>query len=180
MSAVLGWDPGVNGGGAVLARDGKVLYAEGVRPDMTEKQLSDMVGAAVKILNAAGGGPAFVEKVQYIGKRRDGRKGDGGKGAFTFGGVYKFVLGCLHTRDIVIVGPYPMAWQSKMECVSGGNKAITERRARELFPAQFPKGMFKYQAHRIADALLIAEYGRRVTLLRDDPLELWPDVQVDA
>lgn len=180
MSAVLGWDPGVNGGGAVINREGKVLFAEGVAPDMSEKRLSDMVGEAVKILRAAGGGPAFVEKVQYIGKRKDGRKGDGGKGAFTFGGVYKFVLGCLHTRDVMIVGPYPMIWQAKMSCVSGGNKAITERRARELFPEQFPEGMFKYQAHRIADALLIAEYGRRVTLLRDDPLGLWPEGQTEA
>lgn len=160
MSAVLGVDPGVSGGIAVLGRNGAVLYCKGVRGDMTEKALSNMVGDAVEVLRAAGGGPAFVEKVGFI-------KGDGGKGSFTFGGVYKFVLGCLHTRDLIVVNVYPQAWQSRMECLTGGNKNISKRKAQELWPGT------KW-THAIADAALIAEYGRRVTQMRepleDDPL----------
>ena len=56
MSAVLGVDPGVSGGIAVLGRNGAVLYCKGVRGDMTEKALSNMVGDAAEVLRAAGGG----------------------------------------------------------------------------------------------------------------------------
>lgn len=165
MSAVLGWDPGVSGAGTVLGRNGAVLYSRAVKSTMSERELAAMVGDAVEVLHAAGGGPAFVEKVQYIGKRKDGTKGDGGQGAFTFGGVYKFVLGCLHTRGIIVVNVAPMAWQAKLECMSGGNKNVTKRKAIELFPGH-------KITHSVADSMLIAEYGRRVTELRDDPLGL--------
>lgn len=161
MSAVLAWDPGVNGGGAVLGRNGAVLHTAAVRPDMTEKQLSVLVGIAVDVLEMAGGGPAFVEKVQH-------HTGDGGQGSFTFGGVYKFVLGCLHTRNVIVINVYPQAWQAKMECLTGGNKNVSLAKAKELFPEQFPPKMLKKDALRIADALVIAEYGRRVTQLREE------------
>lgn len=152
MSAVLGVDPGVSGGIAVLRGDGAVFFIQGVNGEMTEKELAMMVGSAVDILQRAGGDTAFVEKVGFI-------KGDGGKGSFTFGGVYKFVLGCLHTRRVNVVNVYPQAWQAKLGCLTGGNKNVSKAMAQELFPEI-------KMTHRIADALLIAEYGRRVTLLR--------------
>lgn len=152
-SAVIGVDPGVSGALAVLGANGAVLHISQVRGDMTERELAAEVGVAVAILNLAGGGPAFVEKVGFI-------KGDGGKGAFTFGGVYKFVLGCLHTRGLIVVNVSPQAWQSRMECLTGGNKNVSKARAKELFPGV-------KVTHRVADALLIAEYGRRVVASRD-------------
>lgn len=156
--AVLGHDPGVNGGTAVLGlHTGAVLYLKGTRPDATDREMADEMGNAVETLELAGGGLAFVERVQH-------QSGDGAQGSFTFGGVYKFVLGCLHTRRVRVVGVYPQMWQARLECLTGGDKNVSLRRAKELFPAVFAKKMFKYEALRIADALLIAEYGRQITL----------------
>ncbi len=44
-------------------------------------------------------------------------------------------------------------WQKEMGCLTKGDKNVTKRRAQELFPT------LKI-THAIADALLIAEYGR--------------------
>jgi hypothetical protein len=49
----------------------------------------------------------------------------------------------------------PAMWQRAMGCLSGGDKNVTKRKAQELFPDL-------YITHATADALLIAEYGRRL------------------
>lgn len=173
MSAVIGVDPGVNGGIAVLGRNGAVLYTRGVSPDMPERDLAMHVTEAADILQMAGGGPAFFEKVQH-------QTGDGGKGSFTFGGVYRFVRACLIMKGVILVNVYPQAWQAQLECMTGGNKKVSLAKAKELFPGQFPPGMTQKAAMRIADALLIAEYGRRVTMSREAAAAPWPDPLTDA
>jgi hypothetical protein len=50
----------------------------------------------------------------------------------------------------------PQAWQKSLGCMTGGDKNISKRRAQELFPTM-------NVTHATADALLIAEYGRRTT-----------------
>jgi len=60
----------------------------------------------------------------------------------------------LHPYDQPAVDVYPMMWQAKMECLTGGNKNVSKHRAQELFPGV-------RITHAVADALLIAEYGRR-------------------
>jgi len=156
MSAVIGVDPGVNGGISVLGHNGAVLHVQGFKGTMTEKELVAEVSAAVAVLGMAGGGPAFVETVGYM-------PGDGGQGAFTFGKVCGLLRGALLAKGIIVVGVYPQTWQAKMECMSGGNKNVTKSRAVEIFHNI-------KMTHAIADCLLIAEYGRRVIALREDPL----------
>ena len=173
MSAVIGVDPGVNGGIAVLGANGAVLFAYGVSPELPERALAKVCGEAADILRMAGGGPAFVEKVQH-------QTGDGGKGSFTFGGVYRFVRACLIMKEVILVNVYPQAWQSHLDCMTGGNKKISLAKAKELFPAQFPAGMTQEAAMRIADALLIAEYGRRMTTAREAATANWPDPLTEA
>lgn len=49
----------------------------------------------------------------------------------------------------------PGTWQRKLGCLSGGDKAVTLARAQELFP--------RVRLHHwSADALLLAEYARRM------------------
>ena len=50
----------------------------------------------------------------------------------------------------------PQQWQKSLGCLTKGDKNVTKRKAQELFP------MMKV-THATADALLIAEYGRRVS-----------------
>jgi len=146
--ATMGVDPGVSGGIAVLAADGAIAWLLTVRPRMSEKVLRDEIRQAIEALKLYGGRRCYMEKVGFI-------KGDGGKGSFTFGGVYRFVRAVLLSCDVQISDVAPALWQSKMECLTGGNKNVSKRRACELFPS------VRRMTHAIADALLIAEYGRR-------------------
>lgn len=181
MSAVIGVDPGVNGGIAVLGRNGAVLWVFGLDPALPERELAKKCGEAADILKMAGGGPAFFEKVQHM-------SGDGGKGSFTFGGVYRFVRACLIMKEVILVNVTPMAWQSHLGCLTGGNKEVSLAKAKELYPEQFnaktgPSGnkvkpMPEYAQMRIADALLIARYGWMVTTARE--AATWPDPLTEA
>lgn len=53
----------------------------------------------------------------------------------------------------------PVKWQTAMQCRTGGDKNISKRRASELFPGV-------RLTHAIADALLLAEYARRLEVRR--------------
>jgi len=151
----MGIDPGTQGGVAVLrGEDRSVAFVAGLSPDMTHAQAVDVVEAAKDALRLNGGSLCFCEKVGYM-------PGDGGKGANTFGRVDGILRGAVLARPrATVIDVPPMTWQAKLGCLTGGHKDISLRRAKELFPACFPAGQFKYEALRIADALLIAEYGR--------------------
>ena len=147
MTAVLGIDPGVNGGLALLRADGAVAHVQGLRPEMTQIEVVAFVRVAVVILKAHGSSVCYIEKVQHM-------TGDGGGGSFTFGGINSLLRGALLMAEIVPRDVYPMAWQAAKESLTGGDKNISKARAIELFPGQ-------KITHAVADALLIAEYGRR-------------------
>ena len=107
-----------------------------------------MVGAvkdAAARLDALRGRVAFVEKVGHI-------RGDGGKGSFTFGRVDGLIRGTLLSVGVQVRDVPPMLWQSRMGCMTGGDKNVSKRKAQELFPRV-------KVTHGIADALLIARYG---------------------
>ncbi len=157
---ILGIDPGVAGGIAVLHTDGSIALLRPFRPTMTETEFVAVVQEGLRKVDDE----VFIEKVQYIGKRNDGRKGDGGQGAFTFGAVYGLIRGVVLAKGVVPRYVSPMMWQAALECMTGGVKNISKARARELWPAE------KW-THAIADAALIAEYGRRATLRESSNLE---------
>lgn len=145
MIAVLGVDPGVRGGMALLRADGTVSALWASQPDMAEIELVAAVCEAAAQLKLHGSRTCFMEKVGYI-------RGDGGQGAFTFGKVTGLIRGALLASGIESHDVYPMMWQAKMECLTGGNKNVSKRRAIELYPKE-------KITHAVADALLIARYG---------------------
>lgn len=115
-----------------------------LRPDMTRRAMFEAARDAVKL------GPAcYLEKVGVMPR-------DGKVGAFTFGRVAGLLEAGAYAgaggAEVVLVPP--QIWQSKMECLSGGNKNVTKNRAQQLFPGV-------HITHATADALLIAEFGRR-------------------
>ena len=75
--------------------------------------------------------------------------------SFKFGQQYGLVEMALIANNISYQKVTPQKWQKEMSCRSGGDKNVTKRRAQQLFP----KHKF---THGIADALLLAEYCRRV------------------
>lgn len=156
----MGGDPGVDGGIAVVCVTGAPLFVQGFSSLRTQKQLVEcIVDGAIPVLVRAGGYQAVCEKVGT-------HKTDGRKGANTFGRVDGLLRGAILAMKIEVHDAAPMIWQAKMECPTGGNKNISKDRALQLFAGRG----FKI-THQTADALLLAEYGRRTLLLRRDPLE---------
>jgi len=74
--------------------------------------------------------------------------------AFTFGNGFGHLEMALASNEIAFDRVRPQAWQKYMQCMSKGDKNVTKNKAQELFPS------IKV-THAIADALLIAEYGKR-------------------
>lgn len=152
----MGVDPGVHGGVAVLGENGFPLFVEAFKPDMTHKELVSCVQRGVTKLLENGGWECFVEKVGYMPR-------DGGKGANTFGRVDGLIRGALHALNIVVYDAPPMLWQTALNCLSGGNKNVTKKKAMDMFGGRGIK-----ITHSVADALLIASYGQ-LTLRKQLP-----------
>ncbi len=128
----------------VLNDDGLPVFVHAFHPKDTEKDSLWKIREAVCFLD---GGVAFLEKVGYM-------KGDGGKGAFTFGRVYGFLRGVLGTLEIPIHDVRPVIWQARLCCLTGGDKNVSKRKAVETFPSWSEK-----ITHNTADSMLIALYG---------------------
>ncbi len=165
-AAVIGVDPGVHGGLAVLRADGTCVHLRAFRPDMTRGEFNSAIRCAVGELRYAGGSAAFLEQVGYIGGHgpacpQCGKKGggDGGQGSFTFGRAYGWAELALTANGVVPRDVRPQMWQAKMDCLTGGDKRVSKAKAVELFPRE-------RITLAVADALLIAEHGRRVLLSR--------------
>lgn len=146
LRPVVGGDPGVHGAVAVIGPLGRVLFVQGFQPDMTLTEVRDACRAAARI--AGPGAHAWVESV-------NSRPGEGHVGAHTFGRAKGWLEMGLRAHDLEVHHVGAMMWQARLECLTGGNKNVSKRRAVDLFGAQVPK-----ITHVIADALLIAEYGR--------------------
>ena len=156
---ILGIDPGVKGGMALLDDRGSVVNTC-MFNGLKDAELAVIFREWRKYAGALAYFPAFIEKVGHI-------KGDGAGGSFTFGRVYGLLRGLALGNGYTIHDVYPVLWQSTLGCMSGGNKNVTKGKAVELFPQyhdQVPRGI----GHGIADALLIAEYGRRIIARRTE------------
>ena len=132
---ILGIDPGKSGGYAVFA-DGKCVAVESFDP---RAAISDLIRTKPDI--------AYLEQVHSM-------PAQGVHSVFTFGENFGWWQGVLQALEIPFERVTPQKWQKAMSCLSKGDKNVTKKRAAELFP--------KIKVtHAIADALLIAEYGRR-------------------
>jgi len=139
----IGIDPGKNGGIAVIDEKGDA-YA-----DKMPETLQDLF----ELLNSYSVGydgncRAFIEQVHSSPQM-------GVKSAFTFGNGFGHLEMALTACGIPFERIRPQAWQKALGCMTKGDKNVSKRRAQELFPT------LKI-THSTADALLIAEYGRRI------------------
>jgi hypothetical protein len=75
--------------------------------------------------------------------------------SFSFGRGYGNLEMALTAAGIPFERVRPQVWQKAMGCMTKGNKNISKAKAQELFPD-------KKATHWSSDALLIAEYGRRI------------------
>ncbi len=146
---VIGGDPGTQGAVAVLDAMGRVLFLKGFQPKMTLGEVRDICRAAA--LMAGPGARGWVEIV-------NSRPGEGHVGAHTFGRAKGWLEMGLVAHDVDVRFVSSMMWQTKLECLTRGNKNISQRRATDLFGTQVGR-----ITQDLADALLIAEYGRMMS-----------------
>ena len=147
--SVIGVDPGVNGGIAVLDDRGEVSALVSFSGMTVDQAVGAMREISARWLNSN----VYLEKVAY-------KKGDGPQGSFTFGKVYGGLLFGFKCLGMNVINVTPMLWMSAMSCMTGGNKDVTWHKARDMWPEAF-LGRTKGWGLAIADAMLIAEFGRR-------------------
>lgn len=76
---------------------------------------------------------------------------------FKFGTSFGELKMALIAAGIRFTQITPAQWQKELSCRTGGDKNITKTKAQELFPEV-------KITHAVADAVLIAEYARRMSL----------------
>jgi hypothetical protein len=142
----IGIDPGKNGGIAWI-QDGKPC-AEKMPDTLTDLwQVIDNIAAEVSMIYRQTEIVAFLEQVSSSPQQ-------GVKSAFTFGNGFGHLEMSIIAANIPLRRVRPQAWQKELGCLTGGDKNVSKARAQELFPS------LKI-THANADALLIAEFGRR-------------------
>lgn len=137
----IGVDPGKSGAITALVpgSDPVIIRLDGTDWDIVEELRDVTTGESCF---------AMLEKVHSM-------PGQGVASSFKFGqsfGKLEMLLACLEIPFDYVT---PAKWQGDMGCRTKGDKNITKAAAQRLFPS------IKI-THRNADALLLAEYARRV------------------
>lgn len=143
MNYIMGIDPGKSGGVAIVSPQGKVQAVY----KFADKTLTDLYELFL-YFDTICSFFCFIENVHAMPKQ-------GVTSSFTFGKQYGGLLMLLTCFRIPYEKVAPVKWQRTLGCLSGGDKNVTKSKAQELFPS------LKI-THAIADALLVAEYGRRI------------------
>lgn len=143
MKTIIGIDPGKNGSIAWI-EDGEPCV------EKMPETLQDLWELMLSIGLSAGDGNmiAYIESVSSSPQM-------GVVSAFSFGRGYGNLEMALTAAGVPFERVRPQVWQKALGCLTGGNKNVSKAKAQELFPKM-------KITHATADALLLAEYGRRV------------------
>jgi hypothetical protein len=141
VAVYFGIDPGKGGSIAAMWSDGEPATHH-CKLDSTEQDIPGFL-RGFDLTNAR----AVIERVSCSPQV-------GVVSAFTFGRSYGFLRGLLAGFQVPFMEIAPAKWQKVMECRTRGDKNVSKAKAQQLWPK------LKI-THANADALLIAEYGRR-------------------
>lgn len=144
---IMGCDPGQMGAIAVMDSHGHI---EAHKMPETLMDLITLIRSFELVQHC------YLEKVHSM-------PGQGVSSSFKFGYNYGSLEALIVCAGIPLTKITPQTWQKSVGCLYTGTKKISKtekkninkKRAQELFPG------IKMN-HAIADALLIAEYGRRI------------------
>jgi crossover junction endodeoxyribonuclease RuvC len=145
MNHYMGIDPGYSGAISVIDERGNLL--DTIKLKETEHDVADFVRKWDHLLMFA-----LLEKVSAMPRQ-------GVSSTFKFGTSYGFCRALLVCYKIPFETVTPAKWQQAMGCRSKGDKNVTKSAAQRLFPR------IKV-THATADALLIGEHARLISLER--------------
>ena len=140
----IGIDPGKNGGIAIIDSDGVIAF-----PFSEERLLIELDGIAQEYECIC-----YLEHVHAMPKQ-------GVSSTFNFGMNFGFIQGVLKAYEIPYELVTPQKWKKEFSCTSDKNTSIEV--CKRLFPNVNLKATERCKKDHdgIAEALLIAEYGRR-------------------
>ena len=140
----IGVDPGKNGGIAIIDSDGVIAF-----PFSEERLLIELDGIAQEYECIC-----YLEHVHAMPKQ-------GVSSTFNFGMNFGFIQGVLKAYEIPYELVTPQKWKKEFSCTSDKNTSIEV--CKRLFPNVNLKATERCKKDHdgIAEALLIAEYGRR-------------------
>ena len=144
----IGVDPGANGGIAWIDYNGKACVEK--MPDSLQ-DLWELICDITSYPKSSIDGRSYKAYIEQVASSPQ----MGVVSAFSFGRGYGNLEMALTAAGIPFERVRPQVWQKALNCLTGGSKNITKARAQELFPN------IKC-THSVSDALLIAEYGRRL------------------
>jgi len=152
MLFVVGIDPGGHGAVSIVSLDGRDRVAYGFEK-YTPHDLKNILNYYTEFLGVSL--TAFIEEVHAMPR-------DGKVQAFSFGKNYGFWLGLLTGLNIPYETVIPLKWQNGLKLRVRGleykqKKKELKGHAQRLFPSLNP-------TLGTCDALLIAEYGRKVLI----------------
>lgn len=152
MSLCIGIDPGLSGAIAIIDHAGELVSVTD-SPIVRDLSLAWVDGGELQsiVLNALQGRPAraFVERVSSM-------PGQGVASSFQFGVGFGSILSVLQAMQISLIFVTPAVW--KRSYGLGKDKHASLHKARLLWPSADLR-LAKHDGR--AEALLIAEYGRR-------------------
>jgi len=153
MKAYIGIDPGQKGGLAVLTEDGLLL--EHIPMPETRRGISDFLRAAGMTYKNI---TVVVELVHSMPKQ-------GVASTFKFGKGCGIILGICTALDFVIIEPTPQAWKKAILAGTDKGKGASIIVCENLFPkATLVQPRCRNPHDGVAEAILLAEYGRRKNL----------------
>ena len=140
----IGIDPGKNGGIAIIDSDGVIAF-----PFSEERLLIELDGIAQEYECIC-----YLEHVHAMPKQ-------GVSSTFNFGMNFGFIQGVLKAYEIPYELVTPQKWKKEFSCTSDKNTSIEV--CKRLFPNVNLKATDRCKKDHdgMAEALLIAEYGRR-------------------
>ena len=160
----LGIDPGLGGGMAVLTAGGyprlvaKIPATEqDILTILRDVATLPIVAGVADPISEIGASSSPGGHVRAILEKVASSPQMGVVSAFTFGKGYGGLRMALAACQIPFDEVAPGVWQRAMQCLTKGDKNVSKRRAQELFPSV-------KVTHAVADALLLAEFGRRRAL----------------
>jgi Holliday junction resolvasome RuvABC endonuclease subunit len=145
---IIGIDPGKNGAIAWIS-------SEGPKVEKMPETLADLWHLISHIVNDSATIYRHTELKAYLEQVHSSPQ-MGVKSAFTFGNGFGHLEMALTAANIPFERIRPQKWQATMGCMTRGDKNVTKQRAQELFPSM-------KITHATADAMLIAEYGKRIS-----------------
>jgi hypothetical protein len=140
----IGIDPGASGGIAAVNDKGTVYRVD--KMPATDAEVLALLEALALAWHPAPW--AVLEHAQAFPKM-------GVSSAFNYGRGWGAMQMALHAAEIPFDIVVPRKWQAALSCLTRGDKNVSKRRAEQLFPGLTI-------THATADALLIAEYCRRL------------------